>query len=245
MVGSIGAVLSPAAMAADRPAEPVVQGEEEKAILTDVVQLTFGDTFEKAGEGYFSQQMDWVIFQGTPKGEKNYQMFVAPLISESGVPRRLGPPVRITPADSRNTCGFFSPDGKSIIFGSTAGKEDPSELSSGFQRQGGTYRWDFPKGMEIYRVNDWKAAVEKAAAAFHPSSHQPAGPTTRARNLCIHQPRVTGESAHRQRRLRCRRRFLPRRQAHLLHLPADRRRRNLGDERRRLAPRADHPCQGV
>ena len=47
----------------------------ERQILTDVVQLTRG--FDKAGEGYFSRDMNWVIFQASPPGEKNYQMYVA------------------------------------------------------------------------------------------------------------------------------------------------------------------------
>ena len=34
-------------------------------------------------------------------------------------------PTRISPPDSRNTCGWFSPDNKFLIFASTAGKEDP------------------------------------------------------------------------------------------------------------------------
>src|SRR5204863_2894423 len=72
-------------------------------------------------------------------------------------------PIRITPANSRNTCGYFSPDGKSLIFASTAGQEDPNEPSSGYQRQGGNYRWDFPKGMEIYRVDDWQGKMSAAS----------------------------------------------------------------------------------
>jgi Tol biopolymer transport system component len=75
---------------------------------------------------------------------------------------RLGEPIRITPTASRNTCGFFSPDGNSVIFGSTAGKEDPNEPSSGYQRQGGNYLWAFPHGMDVFRADNWKAAVEHA-----------------------------------------------------------------------------------
>jgi len=64
--------------------------------------------------------------------------------------------VRFPPPNSRNPCGFFSPDGKDLIFASTAGKEVPDEPSAGFQRQGGNYRWAFPNGMEIYRAKDWQ-----------------------------------------------------------------------------------------
>jgi Tol biopolymer transport system component len=73
--------------------------------------------------------------------------------------------VRISPDHSRNTCGFFSPDGGSLIFASTAGKEDPTEKSSGYQRQGGSYRWAFPAGMEILRADGWEGAVRAADPA--------------------------------------------------------------------------------
>ncbi len=132
----------------------------ETASLSGTIQLTRG--FDRAGEAYFSPDMKWIIFQAVPRGEQNYQMYVAQ--TKWAVERLIGAqtPTRITPKDSRNTCGFFSPDGKSLIFASTAGKEDPSEPSSGYQRQGGTYRWDFPTGMEIYRADNWEAAVKAA-----------------------------------------------------------------------------------
>src|SRR3954447_15924879 len=135
----------------------------ERQILTDVVQLTHG--FDKAGEGYFSHDMKWVIFQASPPGEKNYQMYVAPLALADGASSHVGQPIRISPPNSRNTCGYFAPDGQSLIFASTAGKEDPNEPTSGYQRQGGNYRWDFPKGMEIYRTNNWASLVTGSPAA--------------------------------------------------------------------------------
>ncbi|CAN5531558.1 hypothetical protein BH09PLA1_BH09PLA1_32100 [soil metagenome] len=158
--------------------------KSEGDAITDVIQLT--DGFDRAGEAYFSRDMSWIIFQAFPKGEDQYQMYVAPLIYDvversphlgevlraTPMPDlkipvvneiiRLGEPIRITPAKSRNTCGYFSPDGNSIIFGSTAGKDNPGEPSSGYQRQGGTYRWSFPPGMEIFRADGWKQAIAAA-----------------------------------------------------------------------------------
>jgi len=129
--------------------------------------------------------MRWIVFQATPKGEGGYQMYVAPLkfSVKEGWPtdyptspvegaKAKNPPleiagidsaIRITPAGSKNTCGFFSPDGKSLIFASTAGKEDPAEPSEGYQRNGRNYRWAFPHGMEIFRSDDWENKVEALA----------------------------------------------------------------------------------
>ena len=152
----------------------------ESATLNDVVQLT--SDYARAGEAYFSPDMRWIIFQAAPKGQENYQMYVARLrydssgttraaefVERSSSPRRrisgLERVVRISPDNSRNTCGFFSPDGDSILFASTAGKEDPNEQSSGYQREGRSYRWAFPAGMEIFRADGWEAAVRAADPA--------------------------------------------------------------------------------
>src|SRR5436190_17693819 len=54
----------------------------EEPVLTHTMQLTRG--FERAGEAYFSPDMSWIIFQATPRGEKQYQMFVASLMYNVG-----------------------------------------------------------------------------------------------------------------------------------------------------------------
>jgi Tol biopolymer transport system component len=142
--------------AESQPALTAVHDQRETT-LSDVVQLTRG--FDRAGEAYFSPDAKWIIFQATPPGEQHYQMYVAPLRWQGGKIAGLDRPVRISPPNSRNTCGYFSPDGRSLIFASTAGKEDPNEPAAGYQRQGGNYRWDFPNGMEIFRADDWQRAV--------------------------------------------------------------------------------------
>src|SRR5690348_1775694 len=54
-----------------------VRADGRETSLSDVIQLTKG--FERAGEAYFSPDMNWIIFQATPKGEKQYAMYVAKL----------------------------------------------------------------------------------------------------------------------------------------------------------------------
>ena len=141
-----------------RTAPAPSQDPREAAILSDITQLTFG--FDKAGEAYFSPDMKWIVFQASPKEMPHYQMYVAPLKWDGDRIIGLGEPTRVSPELSRNTCGFFSPDGKTLIFASTAGKEDPTVLEGGYQREGRDYRWAFPAGMEIYRADNWKAEVE-------------------------------------------------------------------------------------
>src|SRR5215208_4014483 len=79
------------------PPAPIAESE----ILSQVTQLTRG--FDRAGEAYFSPKMDWIVFQATPRGEKDYQMFVAPLTLNPAP--GLGEPVRVSPSPSKNTCG--------------------------------------------------------------------------------------------------------------------------------------------
>ena len=129
--------------------------------LSQIVQLTSG--FENAGEAYFSPDMQWIIFQATPKGQAQYQMFVAKLKREAGEITGIDAPTQISPEPSRNSCGYFSPDGNYLIFASTAGREKPDEPTSGYQREGGNYRWAFPEGMEIFitqQPHGWKEQVE-------------------------------------------------------------------------------------
>src|SRR4051812_44202825 len=93
--------------------------KSESETLSDIHQLTTG--FAKAGEAYFSHDMRWIIFQAAVKAEDQYQMYIARL-KRNGKNEiiAIDNPVRITPENSRNTCGWFTPDDKSLIFASTA-----------------------------------------------------------------------------------------------------------------------------
>ena len=143
----------------------------EAQVLQDIRQLTTG--FGRAGEGYFSRDSNWIIFQATPPGERQYQMYVARTIKEKDQIVGLTRPVRISPAGSSNTCGYFSPDGNTLIFSSDAGKAEAAATAQapaqapaqGFQRTTGTYQWNFEKGMEIYRVDGWQSAIAAADPA--------------------------------------------------------------------------------
>ena len=160
-------------------------GREE--FLSNVLQLT--ENYEKAGEAYFSPDMKWIIFQATPKDQKQYQMFVAKLKREKGENGEIvgiETPTQINPEPSRNTCGYFSPDGKSLIFASTAGKEKPDEPTSGYQREGGNYRWAFPEGMEIFLAEGWQHQIEQAG---------PGGKVDLARQALTHNNVYDAEGA--------------------------------------------------
>ena len=49
----------------------------ENESLSDIIQLTAN--FDRAGEAYFSHDMRWIIFEASPHGEPNYQMYLVRL----------------------------------------------------------------------------------------------------------------------------------------------------------------------
>ena len=76
----------------------------------------------------------------------------------------IGTPIRISPENSRNTCGYFSPDGRTLIFASHRRQGGSRRADQRLPAQGGNYRWSYPTGMEIFRADDWQAAVEVGRA---------------------------------------------------------------------------------
>lgn len=161
VTGCLPATRQRQADVAQRDVE-LTAAQQEARHLTDVVQLTFGRDFERAGEAYFSRDMRWIVFQAIPRGERNYQMYVARLVRVGGQPAGLVAVTRVSPPDSSNTCGWFTDNDRTLVFASTAGKHDPDEPAPGYQRQGRDYRWMFSPGMEIYVVPGWQARVAGA-----------------------------------------------------------------------------------
>jgi len=130
--------------------------DAESGVLRGHVRLTSPEEFLRAGEAYFSPDGERIIFQASPRPgngaepSPHYSMYIADLEFD-GAGRVVGmdDPVRISPAGSANTCGFFDPtDPSRVIFGSTI--EPPaSPGGSGYQRESRDYRWEFPEGMEV------------------------------------------------------------------------------------------------
>src|SRR4051812_48532112 len=83
---------------------------QEAEHLKNIKQVTFG--FVRAGEGYFSPDGKWIIYQAEEKGDNPfYQQFVQEL--DTGKFRRVSSGV------GKTTCGFFHPTEKKIIFASS------------------------------------------------------------------------------------------------------------------------------
>lgn len=127
--------------------------QREAPLLTDHVQLTFRDRFDRAGEAYFSPDARWIIFQAVPApppGEApgdHYSMYVAEVQWRDGTIVGLGEPICISEAGSANTCGWFHPtEPGRVLFGSTIVPPRPGD-KPGFNR--GRYVWAFHTEMEV------------------------------------------------------------------------------------------------
>lgn len=124
----------------------------ESQYLSNIRQLTSG--LVKAGEGYFSPDAQWIVFQAQPLDYPFYQIFVQPLAG--------GPPRRISTGRGRTTCSYFSPDGKRILFASShldpqldqteaaERQRQEEDRRAGVRRR---YQWDFDPHMDLFEVD--------------------------------------------------------------------------------------------
>ncbi len=149
-------VLAAAGSGAAQPDADAAWRSAEAGVLSGYVQLTFPERFTKAGEAYFDPDARWIVFQAVPRDGQtdaertHYAMYVAKLTrDQSGAITGTEEPIRVSPPDSANTCGWFHPqEPHRIIFGSTL---DAPQLEDqpGYQRGSGRYRWAFPVEMEV------------------------------------------------------------------------------------------------
>ncbi|MGF1579803.1 MAG: biopolymer transporter Tol [Gemmataceae bacterium] len=127
----------------------------ESQYLKNIKQVTSG--FMRAGEGYFSPNGKWIIYQAEMRGVNNpfYQIFMQKLAT----PPQLK---RVSTGAGKCTCSYFHPNGKKIIFASS--HLDPDVVKHykveyearaeakkiGKRRR---YVWDFDPYMEIFEAD--------------------------------------------------------------------------------------------
>lgn len=123
------------------PAPPAASGgtEGEEVRLTNLRQLTFGG---QNAEAYYAFDGSKLIFQTTREGVPCDQIYTMEL---DGTDARM-----VSTGDGRTTCGYFFPDGESIIYASThlGGIDCPPEpdFSQG-------YVWGINDTYDIFTAN--------------------------------------------------------------------------------------------
>lgn len=143
-----GAGVVVACLAAAASAQPRMTDEEaarmEAACLSHVTQLT--DTsmgLFNAGEAYFSPDAKTIIFQATPIGQRDYQIYTLNLAT-----RDLH---MVSTGKGACTCAYFHPDGKKIIFASS--HLGPDGGANPDREKAGDYKWFFNEHMDIFEAD--------------------------------------------------------------------------------------------
>jgi TolB protein len=151
-------ILAAALATAQRPdasATSAADAVKEAKHLTNIRQVTTG--FARAGEGYFRPDAKGIIFQAVSNpppsiffapatNQDDYQIFVGDLAKDVR-------PRMVSTGKGACTCGYFHPDGKSILFASSHLDPTPSGPKDKPYSRTERYKWDFPRGMDIFRAN--------------------------------------------------------------------------------------------
>lgn len=142
------AIISPDVRADGPTPRSEAAGGLEAKHLDGIHRVTFG--LPRAGEGYFSPDGEWIVYQAYPVGYPFYQIYVQKLGEKT--------PRRISPGRGRTTCSYFSPDGEKILFASSHSDPDvetTERKARELQAAGGRrrYEWDFDPHMDIYVAN--------------------------------------------------------------------------------------------
>lgn len=169
--------LGAAVSAATAPAAPeaTADASNEKTFLKNARQLTFEG--KRAGEGYFSPDGAFLIFQAERDPENPfYQMYMLSFAT--------GDVHRVSPGTGKTTCSFFHPKNPDrVIFASThldpdavAKQKDELELrASGKQKR---YAWDYDETYDIFQTRrDGRDAVRLTDAVGYDAecSYSPDG----------------------------------------------------------------------
>jgi TolB protein len=148
------ALFSVAMLSSVRQPSAIGQDSIESQHLSNIRQITNGQMFAKAGEGYFSPDGKQIIYQAQPLDYPFYQIYRQPLND--------GKPQRISTGRGRTTCAYFSPDGKGLLFASSHldPNLDETEKAERLQQEEDRknnvrrrYKWDFDPHMDIFETD--------------------------------------------------------------------------------------------
>ncbi len=117
--------------------------EDETKYLSRIEQLTTQQMgFFNAGEAYFSPDARTIIFQATPMGEEQYQIYTLDLKTRETK--------MVSTGRGACTCACFHPNGKKIIFASSHLGSDADQPA---KRDSKDYKWFFDKDMDIFEAD--------------------------------------------------------------------------------------------
>ncbi|MEP9410202.1 MAG: M28 family peptidase [Candidatus Brocadia sp.] len=135
--------------------------KDEGQFLTNIRQLTYDG--KSAGEGYFSQDGKYLIFQSERDPENPfYQIYMMSL--------ETGKTHRVSPGIGKTTCSFFRPNSEEVLFASThfdpdAKAKQKAEFefrASGERRR---FTWDYDPNYDIFSAKRDGGALKRLTDA--------------------------------------------------------------------------------
>lgn len=136
------------AQAADPPAEKSPQ-QQESLLLSNIRQVTFAG--QRAGEGYFSPDGSWLIFQSERQADNPFfQIYLMNV--QSGETRR------VSPGYGKTTCAWIHPSKKKVLFASThldpqARTKQQEEFDRRASGQTRRYSWDYDEYFDLFEAD--------------------------------------------------------------------------------------------
>ena len=137
-------IISLASINSQLPVDTILYPDEKH--FKNIQQLTFGGD---NAEAYFSFDGRWIIFQRTDPKENIHcdRIFVG------RVPEKPGDkfePRQVSSGKGRTTCGFFTKDGKNIIYASTQLGADTCPPVPDRSKYGNRYIWPVYESYDIF-----------------------------------------------------------------------------------------------
>ncbi len=126
------------------PMTPEAVARAEGQYLANIKQITDASMgLFNAGEAYFSPNGKTIIFQATPEGQSEYQIYTLDLKT-----RKLR---MVSTGRGACTCADYRPDGRKIIFASTHLGPNFGQVEE--QKESGGYKWFFNEHMDIFEAD--------------------------------------------------------------------------------------------
>ena len=147
-------------MAGARPSAAASWREAEAETLSHQVQLTFADQFYKAGEAYLSPQGDRIMFQAIepPTTEEEppeiFEMYIADVLRDGeGYISGIENVRRLSPQGSSNTCAWFNPDDRDIVYFASTLTPIEAPADAGYDEKTKRYVWAKPGEMRVFQCD--------------------------------------------------------------------------------------------
>ncbi len=153
---------SPTSKAASRPASeknsgPTAAKADEKRFLSRTRRLTY--TGLRSGEGYFSSDGRYVVFQSERDPENPFfQIFLLDF--------ETGDTWQVSPGSGKTTCAFFRPGTDELLFSSThldpgVVEKQKAEIERRATGKKKRYSWDYDRAMDIFSIHRDGASIKR------------------------------------------------------------------------------------